>query len=238
MKRVVFFLISFLFFFGPVLASVNKISADEKQNRYPKEDVKKYVDVLKIIWADGDLAEAERIAREIGDSEVRWLSFYNIAADGYAPAGDIKKAIAYINECVVLITQISGIEELDKDAIMHVFQGIREKFLGDLIVATVESKLDSKVKINNSVYIVKKLVRPYYRFMAIEKAILRFSKKEVNPFLKEIGYDRYLDIDTDYSAVYRKDHYFLVVRYDKEGRVIQVFHQFTLQQKRELLESR
>lgn len=196
---------------------------DKTPLRYDAEDIKFYKNVLSLV-REGKLEEAEKVVLEIKDYELRWMGYYLIAMDGYASQGKTDKAVELVGEIKRLMDELVVIPGED------IFEGVRQKFLGHVIISAVESG-----HWQESLRIFPLLSRPFYYFQGVENAVLRLpNKTAVEEFLSHLKYR--LFYGKSRRVVYKNSHYLMVV-YGQKDKVLQVFHWFSPRDLRKLIES-
>ncbi|MBI2627963.1 MAG: hypothetical protein HYW71_00810 [Candidatus Niyogibacteria bacterium] len=240
MKRI-FWIFAAVFFSLTVASVSNTYAVNNLQNQDEivieslqdhTEDREKHNSVLTIIRNDGDLEEAKKIAFSIKNKGLKWLTFHNIISDGYVKKGKIEDAVSLM---------FSIVDEFGFHP--NYLESLRGFLLGDLIVSVIDSpSLDDKEKLKKSIFIVSKLNKSFYRAMAIERAVIRFSdKKTIDSFLSEIGYkiDRVgsADLYHELQIIYKKQNLSLICIFS--GDVVhRVFHEYSFEQLEELMDSR
>lgn len=134
----------------------------------------------------GDMERAEDFAAKVTNHELKWRVYYVLAVEGYAPSGNMPKALESAEISMVALAGLTGVT-ISNPAGLGMIATQRDKLIATILVARIETGnygeevLPVFGKIQD---------QPYYWLMAVEQSVIRlYDRPRVEKFLAFMGYE-------------------------------------------------
>lgn len=168
------------------LGLLNKAAQQATSLKNSEMRQKAYAVMVYELVRTGDIERAEDFAVKVTNRELRWRVYYVLAVEGYAPSGNMSKALASAEISMTALTELTGVAPSDL-AGSEIIAMQRDKLTVDMLVARIETGNYGEEVLPVFDRIQDK---PYFWLMAVEQSVLRlYDRPRVEKFLALMGYE-------------------------------------------------